>query len=231
MEEQMRNVMVWLTTVTALAACNGSTDTDTDIDTDTDTDTAPDYHPLVPEEYRYLWNTEGCETDDGPGASVYRYAVDGVSDGENFSITEQWFWFFPETGWDADCVDTFEMSGNLARFDLGLLGCSACEEAYEVKRVLTTSNCNIMYSSLFNFDDPVELTEFDSVLLFDSFTPNGNPNEENKMLVIGATQTDSGAYSVDVNYARGHALGEEEGYFPPAAATYDWVGDACIIMK
>ena len=72
--------------VLALATSIGCSkgDDDTETDTDSDTDTAPDYHPLVPEEYRYLWNTEGCETDKGMGATVYRYAVDAVSDGAAF---------------------------------------------------------------------------------------------------------------------------------------------------
>ena len=222
----MRNSWLLLA-VLGLLGCNGSTETD-DSDTDTDTDTAPDFHPLVPEEYRYLWNTEGCETDDGMGATVYRYAVDGRSDGEKFSVTEQWFWFFPEEGWDADCVDTFTMTGDLASFDYGQLGCSGCEEAYQVTRTLTESNCSINYSTLFGYEEPEDITVFEGVLMFDSFTPNEQPNEDNKMLVISGTRVKGNSYSMDIDYARGHAYGDNTDYFPPGLASYDWVGDTCV---
>jgi hypothetical protein len=226
LEDTMQNGLFILALLMTIG-CNGATDDDT-VDTDTDTDSDPDYHPLVPEEYRYLWNTEGCETDEGMGATVYRYATDAQSDGTTFSVTEQWFWFFPEDGWDADCVDTFTMTGDLANFDYGQLGCSGCEEAYSVKRTLTDSKCNMGYSTLFGYEEPEDITEFDAILMFDSFTPNETPNEDNKMLVIAGTKVQGNAYSMDIDYARGHAFGESEDYFPPGPATYDWVGNTCV---
>jgi hypothetical protein len=210
--------------------CTKSTD-DSDIDTDTDTDTAPDYHPLVPEEYRYLWNTEGCETNNGPGASVYRYSKDAVSDGSAFSATEQWFWFFSEEGWANDCVDTFTLTGSWANFDYGQLGCTGCEEAYEVTRVLSDSNCNMGYSTMFGYEEPEDISSFEAILMFDSFTPNETPNEDNKMLVISAALVPGVGYFRDVDYARGHAFGQEDDYFPPGPASYDWVGDACVTIN
>lgn len=226
----MRYGLVCLALITAMA-CNGGGDDDTDTDTDTDTDKEPDYHPLVPEEYRYLWNTEGCETDNGMGASVYRYATDARSDGDKFTVSEQWFWFFPEDGWDADCVDTFEMTGNLANFDYSQLGCSGCEEAYLVTRTFKESNCGINYSTLFGYEEPEDITTFEAVLMFDSFTPNNTPNEDNKMLVIGGTKVQGNAYSMDIDYARGHAYGDADDYYPPGPASYDWVGNTCVTMN
>ena len=90
----MRYALLILGMIT-VSGCNKDDDGGADSDTDTDTDTDPDYHPLVPEEYRYLWNTEGCDTSDGSqGASVYRNATEATSDGNNFSTTENWYWFF-----------------------------------------------------------------------------------------------------------------------------------------
>ena len=63
-------------------------------------------------------------------------------------------------------------------------------------------------------------------VLFDTITPSGNINENNKMLVFNYTEIASNYYSQDFDYARGHAFpdGEEPG--PPA--TYDWLGDLCV---
>ena len=70
----MRNALLILGLL-ATIGCNKDNDGETDTDTDTDTDTEPDYHPLVPEQFRYLWNTEGCETSDGSaGTSIAGFA-------------------------------------------------------------------------------------------------------------------------------------------------------------
>ena len=151
--------------------------------------------------------------------------------GLHFSATEKWFWFFPEEGWDEDCVDSFTLSGDLATFDYTQLGCSGCEEAYLVKREFSESTCGINYSTLFGYEEPEDITVFDAVLMFDSFTPNETPNEDNKMLVIGGTRVEGNSYVMDIDYARGHAFGDDEDYFPPGPATYDWVGNTCVTIN
>jgi len=155
----------------------------------------------------------------------------GTSDGTNFTAEERWFWFHPEDGWDADCVDTFSLTGTYAAFDYDNLGCSGCEEAYEYTRTLTDSTCGILYHQLFDLEDPPDDQIYYGIVLFDSFTPNGNPNEDNKMLVIGANRVASNSYSVDPNYARGQVFGESEEYYPPQAATYNWLGDLCVNIE
>ena len=68
------------------------------------------------------------------GATVYRYAVDARSDGTNFSVTEQWFWFSPEDlGYGL--LDTFTMSGDIASL---IMGNSAVPAA---KRPIKSSGC------------------------------------------------------------------------------------------
>jgi hypothetical protein len=100
--------------IAILAACSkDDTDTATGDTADTsDTDPDPADHPLVPDEYEYLWNTDSCELyGGGDGTPVYVLAEGAVDSDGHMAMVEQWFWFFGEPDYAGDCVDTFESVG------------------------------------------------------------------------------------------------------------------------
>ena len=62
-----------------------------------------------------------------------------------------------------------------------------------------------------NWEDPGDVDAYPAYILFDTLGPNGNPNEDNKMLVVQADGDVDGVVSpgaVDNNFARGHAISD-----------------------
>ena len=209
-------------------------------DTDTDTDSESDGHPLAPERYKYLWNVEGtCETwNNRTGNQVYILAenVRVEADGSMNGI-EKWYWFWAGEGWEGDCVDTFEVSGAPKSLDKAQYQCSQCEEVYEVSRTLTDSTCDINYNYfLISFDwdegppDSTPKSSYGAYMLMDTLNPNGNPNEDNKMLVVQAKADEEGYVSpsaVDNDFARGYAI-PDDASVPGPPGTYEWLAEKCI---
>ena len=212
---------------------------DEETDTDTD-DPGDDGHPLAPEQYKWLWNVEGtCETwNNRDGNQVYILAENVRVEADNsMSGQEKWYWFWAGEGWEGDCVDTFEVTGQPIGLDKAQYQCSQCEETFEVSRKLIESTCDINYNYyLISFDwkdgfpdsDPKD--SYGAIMLLDTLNPNGNPNEDNKMLVVQAKALEDGSFSpesVDNDFARGHAIPDDASQ-PGPPGTYDWLAEKCI---
>jgi len=205
---------------------------------DTGEDTDDGTHPMVPDEYKYLWNTDDpCTVWGGTeGHRVYILATDVRAEADgSISGTERWFWFFNEPGWDDDCVDTFTLSGQTRAEDYGQYECSQCEEGFEITRTLSEDNCSNSYTAhMFawdwqNWDDPGDLP-YVALLMMDTLSPNGNPNEDNKALMVQAKSDTSGEISqssIDNDFATGHAF-PDNAASPGPPSSYDWLGEHCL---
>lgn len=241
--------LVW---VSVIAGCNGGavecgegtheedgvcvSDSD---DTDTDTDAPPGGHPLAPENYKWLWNVEGdCETrGKRKGNQVYILAEDvRVEADGTLSGTEKWYWFMAGEGWEGDCVDTFEVTGVPKSVDKAQYQCSQCEESYEFSRKLVGDTCGRNYDYFLlafdwdDWEDPGDVEAYNALVLMDTLNPNGNPNEDNKMLLVQAKADVDGNYQpdwVDNDFARGHAVPDDPSE-PGPPGTYDWLAEKCI---
>jgi hypothetical protein len=215
----------------------GEADTDTD---ETDTDVGDGSHPMAPEKYKWLWNVEGsCETyGSRQGNQVYILAEDvQVDESGMLSGQERWYWFQAGEGWEGDCVDTFQITGSPFGVDKAQYQCSQCEEVYEVSRVLTEANCELNYNYFLigydwsdGFPDSTRLESYSALLLMDTLNPNGEANEDNKMLLLQAKADQDGQISpahLDNDFATGHAIPNEAGQ-PVPPGTYDWLAEKCI---
>jgi hypothetical protein len=211
---------------------------ETDIDTDTDEDDGS--HPLPPDQYKWIWNTEGtCETwNNRTGNQVYIYATDVRITAEGaLSGTEKWYWFWEGEGWEGDCVDTFEVTGTTTAIDFEQYRCSQCEESYEISRKLIDSQCGHSYDRhLISYDwsdgwkDPGEIDAYPALAMFDTLTPNGNVNEDNKMLFVHLKADAEGELnpdSVDGDFAVGHAIPDDAEQVG-VPGTYDWLAEKCL---
>jgi len=216
---------------TASATSTGVTDTAADTNTDTQTG-ANEPHPLVPEEFQWLWDTDGCTTLDGQdGVNVYWYAQGSADENGVLTMTEDWFWFLGKGDVNQDCVDTFSITGVYDAFDYAALGCGACEEGYAVTRTLTKSNCNLSYHTSFGVEEEPKEQVYEAIEMFDTLTAAGNANWENVMDVSHADPYPPGqnkSYIVAFNWSRGHAFPTGDPGYP---AAYDWVGEACYTIK
>lgn len=212
--------------LSAIACGSPSASTTDPGDTDSVQD---DSHPLVPEEYALLWNTEGsCSNEFGDGDQMYMI-FDGEVDADgNFSGTEQVWWFFAGEDESKDCVDTFALSGTAVTGDPTALGCVSCEEFYTVRRTITENNCNSnQYARVYQEDDDGLLQN----LMIDTLNEfNDSPNEDNRIGVFHEEWNIVQKKYTTKMYAAGPdsqitPSGSEHG--PPAA--YRWVGDRCHI--
>lgn len=177
----------------------------------------------VPEAYRCLWegNYEGCTTSQGRQGRQLYWVIDGQVDADGkITGSERVWWFFPEEWNTDDCVDTLSLDGQEIVTDLERLGCATCEEAYSTVREVQTNNCNLGYNLLFDEDEE----GLKQTLLFDTLTPNGEPNEDNKILVLHRTTDENGSTSTK-EYARGNMT--PEGAEHAAPYSFTWVGSAC----
>lgn len=186
-------------------------------------------HPLVPEEYQWIWNTkEPCEMKygGGEGHQVYMHLYEGESTADGtFSGMEHVYWFFAEAGWAQDCVDTFQVEGEWMDDDYSIYGAYVADEGWKMRRTLVESQCGMSYRWMFSECQVGD--GYCSAMFFDTITPSGNPNMDNKFLVFTVSQDEGGGYTGDLNeeWGDGHVYPIEENYGPPA--TYDWVGESC----
>ncbi len=187
-------------------------------------------HPLAPEEYQWIWNTDGCTTEHGgaTGHQVYMhlYEAESTASGD-FSGMEHVYWFFAEKGWAQDCVDTFEIEGTWIQENYSTFGAAVADEGWYIRRTLVESQCGMSYRWMLSSCKVGD--GYCSAAFLDTITPSGNPNIDNKFLVFTVDQDKDGGYSgnLDENWGKGHIYPENEAqnYGPPA--TYDWVGEYC----
>ena len=224
-------------TILAAAGCSSdtteeTTNTATASTTSTSTGTTnPEPHPLVPEEYQWIWQTDGCTTYEGSeGSNLYWHAEGSADVNGDIVLTEKWYWFLGNGDWSQDCVDTFEVVGEYDAFDYAMLDCGACEEGYLVTRTLVDSTCNLTYYTMFGNDDQPEEEVYVSLELFDTLTAGGIPNQNNIMDISHGDAYPPGqlgSWLVSLNWARGHAYPMDKKN-PGYPSDYDWVGDACV---
>ncbi|MCB9763310.1 MAG: hypothetical protein H6739_26325 [Alphaproteobacteria bacterium] len=170
------------------------------------------FHPLVPEEYRYRWDVDGCG-DGGAGEAIYKLATAETDAEGNFTGTELWYHFYGGD-WSDDCVDTLSYTGTpLSNADINDLDAGEAEEGYYTVRTVAQQNCSEYYG------DDTEI-----MFVFDTLTPSGNLNYENAMLVFRWIEGRNGWRS-DLDYARGVFNPTTEALAPPA--TYTWEGEDC----
>ena len=200
-------------------ACSGGGDTD---ETDRDPDSDTECHPNVPEEYCFLWNSDGCTTQGGAPANQVYYIFEGSTDADgNFSGTETMYWFYPMEGWEDDCIDKMKLTGEPLRTDPSLLGCVGCEELYTVRRELVEDNCSWGYNGMYEEDKE----GYFSTILLDTLNFSGEPNEDNKVQVLHREWSHRNETYSTKDYAIGHIYPEGSEHGPPAK--YDWVGGKC----
>ncbi len=195
-------------------------------------DTGPGIHPWVPEGYEYLWDTDGCEQEDGTTkTAVYHLASGRSEDGESITITEQYYWFFGQPEWEGDCIDEFVFDAQETNVNWGASEpCYGCEKEYSgdyVENEDTEHSCgNITYGKIF-LDDHVKENVFeDTTLMFDTHTIAGDVNE--RMLVISAFRDDN-YYYPDSNYGTGSVTPDVEGDYD-GAVSYEWTGTAVMCI-
>ncbi|MFT7518402.1 MAG: hypothetical protein ACI9MC_000533 [Kiritimatiellia bacterium] len=224
-----------LSLIAMTMGCNGDA---TDTDTDSGTLSVPDTHPLAPEKYAQIWNTDRpCQLQDGgDGTQIYWYSEDAESvvQGEKviLTATEKWYWF--HGGFGDDCVDTWELRAEFVKGDYALYGCSECEEAYYFRRTLVDQTCPYLYHQIFGYDkdkDAPDPQVYEGYMLLDTHnTFNGAPNENNKMLMVARYRVPGGSWSTNNNYSKPgwsyrHA-DDADVQGPPS--TYEWVGESCV---
>lgn len=221
--------------LSALLACSGSDNGNGDDDGPGDTDTAPEdtgpeFHPLVPEEYKYTWTVDGCETEDGDAGSKVYVLGEARNDGSgNFEGTEKWYWFWSDEGWEGDCVDTFTISGTYAAFDYADFYCEGCDEGYEIERKLTDQTCSVTYYDIFDQDKQPDEEKYTSILLWDPLTPSGNPNMNNVSYMYNYNYNADDRVWVGWTRYSGHVFPDVEGaYGQNDPQNFDWMGDFCM---
>lgn len=215
-----------LVLVTLLTACTGE-ETDSVID-DTEVTDQDSPHPLVPEEFKNLWNTEGdCSTEFGDGNQMYMIFEGRVDADGSLTGTEQVWWFYRNRPPEDDCVDTFSISGTDIPGSAESLGCVGCEEFYDVRREITENNCRTNYERVYREDDDGLYQR----LMFDTLNEfNDQPNENNKVAVFHEQKKwrDEGYETKLYAGEDGSRItpdGAEHG--PPAS--YRWIGRRCQV--
>lgn len=213
-----------------LAACKGDTEDTQTVETGDTAET--EGHPLVPEKYKYLWKTDACTAQDGSdGIQLYVLSEDAVATpAGKFTATEKWFWFHGTGDYSDDCVDTFEVNADYFTLDYSQFNCGECDEAFWGTRTLVDRTCNYTYYTLHGWDpeefDPPDEEIYEIVLLFDEVGPSGNPNIDNKMLVVQNAFDPSGGRDLNIDFAWGHIYPTGEEYSLPA--NYDYLREDCL---
>jgi hypothetical protein len=180
---------------------------------------ADEFHPLVPEDYKYLWDTSGC---DGNKSRTYILGDARSEDDGTITMTERHYTFYGDADddWDDDCIDTYLYEGDaITRSDLIGMEASTSEEGYETLR--TKSDASTCGGGGWGGDD-------DAIRwAFDTLTEAGGLNFENRMLVLrftlGGWGADDDEWKGDIDYARGTFLPDEEANLGPPA-NYVWDG-------
>lgn len=205
-----------------LGACTGQDTADTDPDTD------PVADSIIPEQFQGLWNEGPCGANER-GSQAYRHVANGrfTEDG-SFTATERWYWFFPNN--KTPCIDEWALSGTSIGNGLAH-GCGECEIVLEIRRTPSDLQCSwVEPHSWFDIVDdsvPVKQWSYTHKLLMDTTSPSGNPNQDNRVLVLNRYYKEvAEEWANPEDYALGTlAPDSEDTYGPPAAIT--WVGGEC----
>lgn len=213
----------------ALVACASTDATDgTDSDTDASTEDGP--HPLVPEEFSLLWNTDGeCSNEFGDGNQVYMIGEGRLETDGSLSVDERVFWFYADEPRSADCVDRFTVTASEELVgDPADLGYSGGEHFYDVRRELTEEGCDDAdYRRLYRSDDDGLYQR----LIFDTLNEfNDTPNENDKIAVWHEERNFFGEGYVTKEYAQepGSVIEPDTDVHGPPA-TIRWIGKRCVI--
>lgn len=208
-----------------LAACSGGK---ADAPADSQ-DTAVDYgdNPIVPDDYRYLWDVDASGCADDEDAIVYHRFTGEVTATGRLQGQESWYWFFKTAGWDGDCVDTFDVSADRSDTNWSDDPCSGCDLEFSGTWDLPDAGRTCPgydYEDFFANDD-VDADHYNVIVMLDPLSPGGNPNQTT--LVMAAFQDDDrpSSYSFNQDYARGDFIPAAEGDYE-GAATVSWVPTA-----
>lgn len=175
-------------------------------------------NPRVPEDLWDSWQYEVESACDEGDTIVFVYG-EGASDADgNFTATETWYWFDDTPlEYDDDAVDILTFVGTpMSVSDINSFVGSEPEEGYDTIRNAEQNESGANYG-----DDT------DVRYIFDTLTPNGTLNFENRMLVWRAMETSKGW---DV---KEHGVTGKSFFFPESdvllapPATYVWEARRC----
>ena len=204
-----------------LVAC-GSSDGNTDTtETAEDTGNGCSDHPNIPDGYECFWLDDGCMSGTAPANQIYYLFEGEIDDSGNFSGTETFYWFYPIEGREDDCIDKLAVTGRASGTDPAELGCVGCELVYDLERTELEKTCFTTYNLFFPEQDG---NVFRQKLLLDYLTPNGEPQENDNVLVMARTKDNRGNWSTD-EYARGTVFPQTDKHAPPMGIS--WIGDVC----
>ena len=215
-----------------LLACIGGDKDGPAVTGDSGGDSAVGSHPNVPPEYDGLWQVDGCE--DGTETVVYIIAEGSSEADGSFEMTETWYWFFDDPGWDDDCIDTLSYKGDRVSQSVhSSLSATEAEEGYMGTLKKTDDGCPGMnYLSTWDHPDAKgfeygDKWEVDFVVFFDTLSPSGNLNWENAMLVFMWIGEGGQMTYGSTSYANGTFLPEDETN-PEPPADYEYVTSICF---
>lgn len=201
--------------VALLLGCTGSAEKDAET-LDTSVSSDEEWHPLVPEDQRYFWETSGCDN-----RSRTYIVGDASSDADgSITVTESHVRFYggEDDDWEDDCVDVYTYEGSaMTRSELNNVEATTYEEGWAVERELTEGGCSGGWGD----------GSGDYLFVFDTLTANGQLNVDNGMLVLQYTKGgwggDDEEWKADTDYARGvYHPEDQENPMPPAS--YEWMG-------
>ena len=183
-------------------------------------------HPNVPEDKWGIWQHEGCN--DGADTIVYIVA-DGDTDADgNLTLEEKWYWFFDDSSWDDDCIDTLTYTGErVSTSTHHSFEATESEEGYSGTVKKTDDQCPQMnYLSTFKHPDADDFEYGDTMKMnfwtfYDTLTPSGNPNWENAFLVFMYFGSSSEVSWGSTDYGRGTITPSGDEHGPPANYTYE----------
>ena len=192
-------------------------------------DTAPSYSPILPEEYKDVWDDKAVSCD---GEAIVYHAFSGtIDDRGKISGKEGYYWFFGNDGFEGDCVDTFTLEGPSGDINWQEDPCSGCDLAFTPTLELADadSTCSILYGSFFQ-DDKNKTNKFETVLKLDPLSPGGNLNEKTLVMMFVAV-TGTNSYSSYTDYARGDYTPQTEDFMGPADMKWLGSGDCVKISS
>jgi hypothetical protein len=199
------------------------------------TDSVDEVHPNIPEGYELQMNNgEGCG-DNGTQTAAYVIGQGSTtvkSNGDiDFQGTETWYWFHGGD-WSQDCVDHWEYEG----YDVpkNAHGIEVADEGYYGNyRKVEPNGCegqNYLYIWDHPDKDDFEYGELPTVQFlaaFDTVTPSGNPNMDNRFVFFHHVGKDSTFRYVDANYDTAAIITPETDVHGPPA-TYTWWHAFCF---
>lgn len=200
-------------------ACSGSGNKDS-ADNANDSP-AVTYSPILPEEYKDIWDDKGTSCDPGEPI-VYHWFKGDIDTRGKITGEEGYYWFFGESDFDGDCVDTFVIDGPSGDVNWQSDPCTGCDRSFTPTLSLPEENstCNMKYGSFFD-DSKNDDNVFQTVLKLDPLSPGGNLNEKT-LVMLFIEVTGSNSYSSYIDYARGSYTPSTDDFLGPAAV--EWVG-------